>query len=125
MKRQDVENLEKVTGQLEGFHREISLLAKKSPTDALNGFKLKMLNSALAAANIILDAGYKPIDGFTEFDPDDVPSNSDVTVVLAMYLEELERYRADKISRHTSFWYFVIEDGDKIRAASPKRLREK
>lgn len=105
MKREDVELFEKVNGQVEGLHREISLLAKKSSNDGLNAFKLKMLNAALAAANAILEETYRPIDGFEQFDLDDVPSNSDATVVLTAYLEELERWRADHIRNTHGAWY--------------------
>ena len=125
MKREEVENLEKVTGQLEGLHREISLLAKKSSNDALNLFKLRMLNSALAAANDILAAAYKPIDGFNLFDSDQVTSNSDATVVLAAYLEELERFRADNISYGSGSWRYTLDDGGYIQTKIPKRLRVK
>ena len=36
----EIESLEKLIGQLQGLHSEISLLAKKSPNDAVNSFKL-------------------------------------------------------------------------------------
>ena len=123
MKRDDVERLEKVTGQLEGLHKEISLLAKKSSTDGLNAFKLKMLNAVLASANSILDQAYKPIDSFAQFDLDDVPSNSDVTLVISIYLQELERYRADNIKVNLGHWSYVLEDDEFIRAAPPKKLK--
>jgi hypothetical protein len=123
MIRKDVEDLEKVTGQLEGMHREISLLAKKSSTDGLNKFKLNMLNSALSSANKIMGNAYKPIDGFDVFDLDDVPSNSDATIVLAIYLEELERYRADNIVQmHMKKWKYVLQDEELIIISPPKKL---
>lgn len=125
MKREDVEALEKVTGHLDGLHREISLLAKKSTNDALNAFKLKMLNAALAAANSILAVAYKPIDEFDQFDVDDVPTNSDATVVLTAYLEELERYRADNLKQRSGFWYYLLDDDNTIKTAPPKKLKVK
>ncbi len=126
MNRTEVENLEKVTGQLEGLHREISILAKKSPNDALNAFKLKMLNAALTSANFILKIAYKPIDGFDRFEMDDVPTNSDATVVLSAYLEELERYRTDNIKRSTTgWWQFELDDNTQIKTAIPKKLKDK
>ena len=126
MDREDIERLEKVTGKLEGLHKEISLLAKKSSTDGLNTFKLKLLNGALEAANGILGDEHQPVEGFSQFDADDVPSNSDATVVLAIYLEEMERYRSDLLTVISggSYWY-AFEDGTKLRAAPPKRLRGK
>ena len=82
MDREDIEKLEKVTGKLEGLHREISLLAKKSTSDGLNVFKLNLVNGALSAANEILGEEHRPVEGFSQFDSDDVPSNSDAAVVL-------------------------------------------
>jgi hypothetical protein len=64
MKRDDIERLEKVTGKLDGLHREISLLAKKSSNDGLNPFKLKLVNGALASANEILGEEHQPVEGF-------------------------------------------------------------
>ncbi len=125
MDREDIEQLEKVTGKIEGLYREITLLAKKSSTDGLNAFKLRLVNGALATANEILGNVHQPVEGFTEFDFDDVPSNSDVTVVLAIYLEELERYRGDLVKFEHGIPYYTFNDGTKLRAANPKRLRGK
>lgn len=125
MNREDIEQLEKVTGKIEGLHREITLLAKKSSTDGLNTFKLRLLNGALAAANEILGDEHQPVEGFTQFDADDVPSNSDATVVLAIYLEELERYRSDLLKFSSGTHWYAFDDGTKLRAAQPKRLKGK
>ncbi len=40
--KEDVDKLEKVIGQLNGLHAEVSQLAKKSPNDGVNAFKLKL-----------------------------------------------------------------------------------
>jgi hypothetical protein len=125
MNREEIERLEKVTGKIEGLHREITLLAKKSSTDGLNNFKLRLVNGALAAANEILGDEHQPLEGFTEFEADDVPSNSDITVVLTIYLEELERYRSDLLTSSAGFHWYVFEDGTRLRAAEPKRLKVK
>ena len=45
--RSEVERLEKLVGQLQGLHSEISLLAKKSPNDAVNKFKLGLINNII------------------------------------------------------------------------------
>lgn len=127
MKLADVENLEKIMGQLEGLHREISTLAKKSPNDGLNKFKLKFVNSALADANEFLGKKYKPLDGFEQFDTDELPTNSDVTFILASYLEEIERMRADNVEPiYGGNWIYVLSDSkEEIRTAPPKKTREK
>jgi len=125
MNREDIDELEKVTGKIEGLHREITLLAKKSSTDGLNKFKLMLVNGALIAANEILGDGYQPVEGFVQFDVDDVPSNSDATLVLALYLEELERFRSDLLKVMSGIHWYAFADGSKLRAAPPKRLKGK
>jgi hypothetical protein len=52
--KEDVESLEKLIEQLQGLHVEITQLVKKSPNDALNLFKLRLVNKVLARANNIL-----------------------------------------------------------------------
>ncbi len=113
---------------MEGLHKEISSLAKKSPNDALNKFKLKFVNSVLSEANQILGENYKPLAEFEQFDFDDVPSNSDVTFIIGQYIEELERKRADNIKREmgNGLWvYVLIGSQEKIRTAPPKKINEK
>jgi hypothetical protein len=87
MTREEVEAFEKVFGQMEGIHSEISALAKKSPNDGLNKFKLRFVNATIASANAILANGYLPFDDFKKFDEDDLPTNSDVTFIVGQYIE--------------------------------------
>ncbi len=106
--REDIEQLEKTIGQLAAIHREMSLLSKKSPNDAVNKFKLGRINQALKVANGVLGSRYTPVEGFQKFEEDDVPSNSDVVFVLAQYLEEVKRYRADNIVWHDHKNVYVL-----------------
>lgn len=117
---QDIESLEKLIGQLKALHAEVSLLSKKAPSDAVNAFKLKLINKCLAFGNEVLGESYKPFDDFDAFDSDDVPSNSDVTMVIAQYLEEAERYRSDNVMMSNG-WYYYKLGGEKssIRSAPP------
>lgn len=113
-------------GQLEGLHREMSALAKKSPNDGLNPFKLKFVNASLAAANELLGKNYKPLEEFEQFDIDEVPTNSDATFVLTSYLEEIERMRADNIENIGGRWKYSLSGSDEfIRTAPPKKINEK
>jgi len=82
---EEVRDLEKLVVQLQGLHTEISILAKKTPNDGLNLFKLKLVNSILTKGNSILVGHYKPLESFTNFDESALPTNSDVTMVLALY----------------------------------------
>lgn len=123
---EDVAKLEKVIGQLQGAHAEISILAKKSPNDGLNPFKLKLINSVIKTANEVLGDDYKPFEGFEEFDSDDLPSNSDVTMVLSQYMEETERYRSDNVVINSGYWvYKVSNKPSNTRSAAPRKIGKK
>jgi hypothetical protein len=125
--RDELERFEKLMGQLRGLHDEISLLARKSANDGVNAFKLKLINRVLAAANTVLGPSHRPFDDFDQFDADDVPSTSDVTMVLAQYLEEAERYRANFVTEiYDNKWVYVIGGGmTDIPAGAPKKVTRK
>lgn len=121
--RNDVEQLEKLIGQLQGLHSEIGLLAKKSPNDGVNPFKLRLINGVLTSAIDVLKPRYVPFEDFESFDPDDVPSTSDVALVLAQYIEEAERYRSDNVKYSGGRWFYII-DGEvsDIWSGSPTKV---
>ena len=122
----DVENLEKIIGQLQAAHSEIAILAKKSPRDALNTFKLKMINKVVQKSNDVLGEKYKPFDDFHQFEEDDLPSNSDVTMVLAQYMEEAERFRSDNIIYESGIWCYLVKGkSSNIRSGPPSKVGRK
>ncbi len=112
MNKEQVEAFLKLQPQLKSAYDEISLLSKKKPTDSLNTFKLKFINSILSRANEILEDKYKPFpDDFTLFNEDDMPNNSDVVLILSHYLTALEKLRCDNIERDLMYhWYWIIDD---------------
>lgn len=131
----EIEALEKVSGQVEGMHTELSIVAKKSPNDAINKFKLKLLNQVLEAANEVLGEEYEPIEGFEKFEEDDIPTSSDAVFVLNQYIAEIERMRADNTFGYAGNWYYRLDSDDpescdekgellKIRAYTPKKVRK-
>jgi hypothetical protein len=105
----DIEKFEKTIGQLKAVHGEMSLLSKKSQNDAVNKFKLGMINKIIASANNALGPSYRPFDDFEAFDIDELPSNSDVVFVIAQYLEEIERYRTDNVVYHDYKWVYLVD----------------
>jgi hypothetical protein len=122
----DVEALENLIVQLRGMHTEISQLAKKSPNDALNAFKLKLVNKIIATGNAILPEGYRPFEDFEQFDTDDVPTNSDVTLILTQYIEQTERYRSDNVVYDDYEWYYKVNGrASNIPAAKPTKVGAK
>jgi hypothetical protein len=122
-----VEQLEKVSGQMDGLHKEITTLVKKSPNDGLNKFKLKFVNAILADANDVLGSTHRPLADFDQFDVDDVPTTSDVAFILGQYIEEIERKRADNIKREpVGYWAYQIKGSSEVvRTAPPKKLQER
>ena len=124
--RQEVERLEKLIGQLQGLHSEITVLAKKSPSDAVNAFKLSLINRVLEAGNEVLGPNYLPFADFEAFDPDDLPSTSDVALVLAQYIEETERFRSDNVRWWQAKWVYIINDEPSdILSGQPSKVGRK
>ena len=95
MTEQEINNFEKTQSQIEGLYKEIGILSKKSPNDAVNKFKLQFINQLLVEANKILIETYKPLNGFDTFDEETLPTNSDVTFIFEQYLNCLEKLRSD------------------------------
>ncbi len=123
---EEIESLEKVIGQLLAAHSEIAILAKKSPSDTLNSFKLKMINRVIKTSNSVLGKKYKPFEDFEYFLDEDLPSNSDVTMILAQYMEEAERYRSDNVMQKLGSWYYVVDGNiSEIRSGPPSKVGRK
>lgn len=89
MKQEDIEIFQKVWDQLNVTITEISELSKKKPNDVVNKFKLKYINKILEDANQLLGDALKPFSDFTIFDEDDLPTNSDISLILAQYESSL------------------------------------
>jgi hypothetical protein len=124
LKRSQIDAFEKLVAQLESLHDEMSVLSKKSPNDAVNGFKIKLVNSILDQCNTFLGTRYRPYVDFERFAVDELPSNSDVTFIIAQYIECAEKFRADHIYQNYGAWYWQCE-GEEIRTATPKKLTSK
>ncbi len=122
--RAQVDELEVLIGRFNGIHSEMGILAKKSPNDGVNAFKLRMINAVIEDANNLLGEAYKAIDGFNRFDADDLPSNSDVTFVVAQYLEAIEKFRSDNVVMKAGIWvYSMSGDEPKVRTFIPAKLK--
>ncbi|WP_025872704.1 hypothetical protein [Methylobacillus glycogenes] len=136
MNRNDVNNFEKISGQLLSIYEEISLLSKKNPNDAINKFKLKFINTIIAESNLFISSNgnYLPYDDFTSFDEDDIPQNSDVVFILAQYLQCLEKLRADNVTKRNGIWFWKLTPDENdtpddkgfiyLQTIKPKGLRE-
>jgi hypothetical protein len=124
MNDKEIDEFEKVEGQLMGFHQEVQNLAKRSPDDGVNKFKLRHINSILGAANKLMTPAQRPLSDFEQFDLVDVPTNSDVLVILRQYANCFEEVRAANISQFGGYWYWLI-NGERSgrRARPPAKLK--
>ncbi len=127
MNAPQVESFLKLQPQLKSAYDEISLLSKKKPTDPLNKFKLKFINSILLRANEILKEKYKPFPSeFDLFNEDDMPNNGDVVFILSHYLTSLEKLRCDNIIREHEYphkWYWVVNNKISEHQTDPPTIK--
>lgn len=131
MNTENIDEFKKILNQLEGLHEEISTLSKKSYTDALNNFKLKLVNQVLKRTNKLLGKEYKPFDNFEEFNEDDLPTNSDVTLVLSQYINCMESLREENISSKIEYTtsgsvakIYWSWKGTKLETYPPKNIKK-
>ena len=122
-KNEDVQEFEKLEQQLHSFLAEITELSKKRPNDALNKFKLKFINATLSKLNDLLKDD-RPFADFKQFDIDDLPSNSDVVVILSQYTAAVHRFRLDNTTDDgdQSTWIVRGKDTD-IVAGDPEDFK--
>lgn len=126
MDRETVARLESLIGNLEGTYSELREMARKKPNDGLSKFKMGVVNGLIGSLNSLLGKKYMPLEGFAGFSEDDLPTNSDVTLILAQYVEQLERYRADNLKWSSGRWVYDVKGkGDDLRAAPPAKLSKK
>ena len=125
MKAKDVDFFEKVKAQLDQLYNEVSVLSKSKPDNPLNKFKLIFINEKLGEANTILIGDFKPFKDFELLNVDELPSNSDVVMVLSQYLECLEAWRSANIHKIDYSWYWRIEGKEDIATEGPSRYRKK
>lgn len=125
MKAKDIDFFEKVRGQIQQFHNEVSVLSKSKPDNPINPFKLKFINEKLAEANTVLIGEFKPLKDFTTFEEESLPSNSDVVMILSQYLDCLEAWRCAHIHSVDDFeWFWKVDGGQGIKTTPPSRYRK-
>ena len=117
----DVEAFIKLETQLQSSRKEIAELSKKKPNDGVNKFKLGHLNTMLRSANKLL-ADNLPLQEFTEFEVDQVPSNSDVLFVLAQYTDAIYRFREHNTHYSGGSNVWKLSDARVTVAANPLHL---
>lgn len=105
----DTDKFIKLVKQMKSLIAEFSILSKKKPDDAVNKFKIKLINPVLEVANYFVnDKRYRPFEEFELFDEDTLPTNSDVLVILSQYIACLEKYHDDKRHYYKGDYYWII-----------------
>lgn len=126
LSRAQIDEFELLETQLARLHAELASMRKGKGADALNDFKLKVLNNLLARANVLLGARYEAVAGFDQFDADLLPSTSDALLVVSQYLGALEKLRGDNVVMQLGSWYWVIDGATSdLRTGIPKKLQNK
>jgi hypothetical protein len=108
-KKDDILEFEKLEQQLHSFLDEISELSRKKPNDPLNKFKLKFINAVLGKMNSLL-GDFRPFEDFEQFNVDDLPSNSDVVLILSQYVGAVLRLRTELTVYYDQDreWYWIV-----------------
>jgi hypothetical protein len=81
----------------------------RKPNDGVNKFKLGHLNTMLRKANQILSDSL-PLEDFTEFDVDLLPSNSNVVFVLAQYTDAIYSFRRSNTHKSGGVNLWTLKD---------------
>ncbi len=95
MTKVDRDVFNKMAIQLSKLRDEMSVLSSKKPDEPVNKFKLTLINQVLTDANRILEKKNKPFADFETFDENDLPSNSDVVVILSQYIGCIDKQQTD------------------------------
>lgn len=98
----EVLTLIKAVGQLRELIDDFSELSKKNPDSIVNKFKLSLVNQVLGIFNSMIDETSKPFQDFLLFSDENLPTNSDVLIILGQYFSCIKQF----IERNTSFFDF-------------------
>jgi hypothetical protein len=120
----DIRLFEKVSEQMQSLRDDFAELSKKHPNDPLNVLKVGFVNEKLAEANRLLTGQHKPFATFEKFDPDALPTNSDVQLVLSQYLSCLEGWRSAHVVKSVYDWIWDTSE-TRLVTDEPTRSREK
>jgi hypothetical protein len=113
-----IHEFERLQGQLQAFYKEIGNLSKKHPDGRLNKFKLGFINDIVKRATALLGDAYRPFPNFETFAEEDMPSASDVGMMLCQYLESMDRFKTHHTFRelHGTRFYWHTKGADAISA---------
>ena len=63
---------------------------------------------------------YLPFDDFYEFDEDDIPSASDVVLILSQYMKSMDKFRYDHTKYFKGRYYWVLDGEEELTKATKR-----
>jgi hypothetical protein len=107
--------------QLQSFYSEITAISSKKPDNPINKFKLNFINQTFENVNKVLGDDYLPFPDFRQFDENDLPTASDVVMMLAQYLKCMDRFYSDHTFKKDYDMYWRMSGLKEALAARTKR----
>lgn len=92
MHKEEIEKYDELHSKLLSLKTDFQILSGKKPNDNVNEFKLSIINKVLNSINELIGE-YKPDSDFDAFNIDSLPSNSDVLMMMNLYLSAMHRFR--------------------------------
>ena len=130
MKKEDIILFEKIRVQFEALYVELSPHALKKPNDAINRFKIHIINGYLKNINKIIGEEFTPISDFREFDENTIPTISDAVLVVDQYLKSMELFRSCNVyyDEDDKCWFYDEDENDEedyifMKTTKPTELR--
>lgn len=88
---------------LNSLYLEMKELSKKKPDGPLNTYKVKVINRVLEPIKELLQ--YEDTSFFLDIlDTDDMPTNSDVVLILSQYIRAMNFYKEKYFSYMNNKW---------------------
>lgn len=99
----DVDQYELLLPLLQASYHEIETLSKKKPDSPLNAYKVKVINRILDPIKELLKS--EPSFVFLDtLNTDELPTNSDVVLLLSQYQKSMNIYHTEHYSNSTYQW---------------------
>lgn len=120
--QKEIELYETIRPKIESIRNTIKDLSNKKPDVTLNSFKVKRVNILLEQANGLLK-DLKPYEDFSKFDEDDLPTYSDVLMILNLYVKSFEKYWQDNSETHKITDPFEFDREERIWKTNNNRKK--
>ena len=120
--QKEIELYETIRPKIESIRNTIKDLSNKKPDVTLNSFKVKRVNLLLEQANGLLK-DLKPYEDFSKFDEDDLPTYSDMLMILNLYVKSFEKYWQDNSETHKITDPFEFDREERIWKTNNNRKK--